>query len=255
MIETRVLTTDDWAHWRELRLLALTEAGYAFGSQLADWQGDGDREDRWRARLEVPGSYNVMVFDDGRAVGMAGGMPAGDGTVIELISMYVSPAGRGRGVGDLLMRAVEDWARGVGAATLRLSVVEGNTNARALYERSGFRATGELGDLMPDGVRREHVMDKSLRAVRLRVRLWARPGADEALNAYENAVLDLLPDHGGRLLERITGTGGPTEIQLIEFGDQAGYDGFLADERRLALAGQRDAAVARTEVDRVDERR
>ncbi|WP_433718687.1 hypothetical protein ACQP2Y_30745 [Actinoplanes sp. CA-051413] len=50
MVETLVLAPDDLI-WRELRLEALREAGYAFGSQLADWQGDGDREERWRARL------------------------------------------------------------------------------------------------------------------------------------------------------------------------------------------------------------
>jgi hypothetical protein len=42
-------------------------------------------------------------------------------------------------------------------------VAEGNQNAAALYRRKGFALTGELGDLMPDGVRREHVMAKSLR--------------------------------------------------------------------------------------------
>jgi ribosomal protein S18 acetylase RimI-like enzyme len=65
-------------------------------------------------------------------------------------------------VGDHLVQAVEQWARLVGAGMLRLSVVEGNRNAWALYERNGFRDTGELGDLMPDGVRREHIMTKSL---------------------------------------------------------------------------------------------
>ena len=43
-------------------------------------------------------------------------------------------------------------------------MVEGNENAWALYERHGFRATGELGDLMPDGIHREHVMTKTLTA-------------------------------------------------------------------------------------------
>ncbi|MFJ1458216.1 GNAT family N-acetyltransferase [Nocardia sp. N2S4-5] len=42
MIEMRVLTADNWMLWRELRLQALAEAPQAFGSRLADWQGDGD---------------------------------------------------------------------------------------------------------------------------------------------------------------------------------------------------------------------
>jgi ribosomal protein S18 acetylase RimI-like enzyme len=162
VIETRVLTEGDWEMWRELRLAALTEAAYAFGSQLADWQGDADREERWRGRLAIPHSYNMLVMLDGQPVGMASGVPADEDGVVELISMYVAPLGRGRGVGDHLVRAVEQWARQVGAGTLRLAVAEGNQNAWALYQRNGFRDTGELGDLMPDGVRQEHIMTKSL---------------------------------------------------------------------------------------------
>ncbi|MFG3576175.1 GNAT family N-acetyltransferase [Micromonospora chersina] len=162
MIETHVLTEGDWKMWRELRLAALAEAPYAFGSQLADWQGDGDREERWRARLAIPGSYNLVAILDGQPVGMASGVPTDQEGVVELISMYVAPVGRGRGVGDRLLHAVEQWARQVGAGTLRLAVVEGNRNAWALYQRNDFHDTGELGDLMPDGIRREHVMVKRL---------------------------------------------------------------------------------------------
>ncbi|RGC70797.1 Protease synthase and sporulation negative regulatory protein PAI 1 [Micromonospora sp. MW-13] len=162
MIRTRVLTEGDWQLWRELRLAALAEAAYAFGSRLADWQGDGDREERWRGRLAIPGSYNILALRDGQPVGVVSGVPTDRDGVVELISMYVSPVGRGRGVGDHLVRAVERWARQVGAGTLRLAVTEGNENAWALYRRNGFRDTGEPGDLMPDNVRREHVMAKSL---------------------------------------------------------------------------------------------
>ncbi|MFC7546972.1 hypothetical protein [Plantactinospora sp. GCM10030261] len=87
--------------------------------------------------------------------------------------------------------------------------------------------------------------------VQLCVLLWARPGAAEALIAYEDKVLALLGEHGGRVVRRARtgGTdGAPTEVQLIEFASRAGYDAFLADERRTALAGERDAAIARTEV-------
>lgn len=162
MIETRVLSEGDWKMWRELRLAALAEAAYAFGSQLADWQGDGDREERWRGRLSIPGSYNILAMLNGQPVGMASGMPTGQDGVVELISMYVAPAGRGRGVGDHLVRAIEQWARRIGSGTLRLAVVKGNSNAWALYQRHGFRDTGEPGDLLPDGVRREHILTKSL---------------------------------------------------------------------------------------------
>jgi ribosomal protein S18 acetylase RimI-like enzyme len=162
VIELRVLTPDDWPAWRELRLAALAEAPYAFGSRLADWEGDGDREQRWRDRLSIPGSYNVIAVLDGQQAGMASGVPAEDDGAAELISMWVSPAARGRAVADRLVRAVEDWARQAGAGVLKLAVTEGNQSAIALYRRCGFADTGELGDLMPDGVHREHVMAKTL---------------------------------------------------------------------------------------------
>lgn len=163
MLEVRILTPDDWPLWRELRLAALAEAPAAFGSRLADWQGDGDREERWRGRLELAGSHNLVVLLDGTPVGMASGVPAegADGEV-ELISMWVSPAARGRGVGDLLIERIAAWGASAGAHRLVLAVVPDNAAARALYRRNGFAETGELGDLMPDGVRRELIMARPL---------------------------------------------------------------------------------------------
>jgi ribosomal protein S18 acetylase RimI-like enzyme len=164
VIELRMLTADDWPVWRQLRLAALAEAPYAFGSRLADWQGDGDREQRWRDRLSLPGSYNVVALLDGQPAGMVSGVPTGDGRVVDLISMWVAPGARGRGVGDELVRAVERWARQARAALVQLSVADGNAAAAALYRRNGFVYTGEYGDLMADGVRRERVMAKALTA-------------------------------------------------------------------------------------------
>ena len=162
MIEILVLAPDDWATWRHLRLAALGEAPYAFGSQLADWAGEGDVEERWRGRLGIPGSHNVVAMLDGHGVGMASGVPTADVGVVELISMWVAPGARGRGVGDVLVRDVERWAQTIGARVLRLSVAEDNAQAAALYERHGFQHTGELGDMMPDGVHRERVMEKAV---------------------------------------------------------------------------------------------
>lgn len=91
--------------------------------------------------------------------------------------------------------------------------------------------------------------------VQLCVLLWARPGATEALVAYEDKVLALLGEHGGRVVQRArtAGTeGAPTEVQLIEFSSRAGYDSFMTDERRTALSAERDAAVARTDLYHVE---
>jgi GNAT superfamily N-acetyltransferase len=159
VIDLQAIGPDDWKAWRELRLAALQEAAFAFGSQYADWAGAP--EERWRQRLSEPGAYQVIATIDGTPAGMAGGFPDEDQTA-ELVSMWVAPAGRGKGVGNALMQAVEDWARSTGATTLRLSVVPGNDPAHNLYLRHGYVDTDEPGDLMADGVRRELVMRKPL---------------------------------------------------------------------------------------------
>ncbi|RZT20781.1 ribosomal protein S18 acetylase RimI-like enzyme [Kribbella sp. VKM Ac-2569] len=160
MVELNNVGPDDWKAWRELRLAALEEAPFAFGSQLADWINAP--EERWRERLSVPDAYQVIASIDGTPAGMAGSFIGEAPQTAELVSMWVAPAGRGKGVGNALMTAIEDWARGVGAATLELSVVPGNDPAHNLYLRHGYVDTDELGDLMPDGVRREIVMRKAL---------------------------------------------------------------------------------------------
>ena len=92
-------------------------------------------------------------------------------------------------------------------------------------------------------------------AVTLCVMLWARLGRDVELAAYEDDVLALLTDHGGRVLQRVRPTGGrdePTEVQLIQFPEEAAFDAFMVDERRAAMADRRDDAIERTEVLRVN---
>lgn len=87
------------------------------------------------------------------------------------------------------------------------------------------------------------------------VLLWARPGADKALAAYEDRVLALVPGHGGRVLQRARsdGAGGqPLEVQILEFPSQAALAAYMDDGRRTALAADRDRAVARTEVINVE---
>jgi ribosomal protein S18 acetylase RimI-like enzyme len=160
VIELRVLTSDDWAMWRELRIAALGEAPNAFNTRLADVQGDRDREKRWRARLELSGSHNLIAMLDGRPAGMASGVPTAEDGVAELISMWVSPAARGHGVGDELIAGVERWARRSRAQVLRLCVMRENERAIALYRRNGFADTDEQGD--HDGASRQLALVKKL---------------------------------------------------------------------------------------------
>jgi uncharacterized protein (DUF1330 family) len=81
--------------------------------------------------------------------------------------------------------------------------------------------------------------------------LWARPGTEDGLIAYEDRVLRIVPEHGGRVLQRARGSaaaGQPLEIQLLEFPSAQALDAFMTDDRRQSLAGQRDQVIAKTEI-------
>ncbi|UED84733.1 GNAT family N-acetyltransferase [Streptomyces profundus] len=160
MVTLKVLTTDDAPLWLALRRAALTDAPCAFRARLADW--DVGEEERWRARLALPGAHHLAALLDGRPVGTASGLPGAAG-VRELRSLWVDSAARGLGVGGRLIEAVETWALESGGATLRLTVLAGNEPAIARYLRHGFTATGRPGAALPDGRAGEQAMAKVLR--------------------------------------------------------------------------------------------
>jgi uncharacterized protein (DUF1330 family) len=82
--------------------------------------------------------------------------------------------------------------------------------------------------------------------------LWASPGRTQQLAEYEDRVLRRLAPYGARLLTRVSSLeGGPTEVQVLEFPSEAALEEFQNDPERLALAGLRADAIARTEMSRV----
>jgi GAF domain-containing protein len=93
--------------------------------------------------------------------------------------------------------------------------------------------------------------------VNLCVLLWAHEGRETDLSAHEDQVLGLLAEHDGHVIQRartVTGKGDdsePTEVQFLRFASETALDGYMHDDRRAALADQRDAAIAMTEVLRV----
>ncbi len=148
-VALRILAADEWQVFREIRLEALREAPYAFGSTFESWQGGGDTEQRWRERLtNVP--FNVIAYFGGKPAGMVSGVRCDVGAEIELISMWVAPFARGKGVAIALVNAVLEWADAQQIEKVSLRVMEGNTRAKAFYLRRGFVDTGEAHSA-PDG--------------------------------------------------------------------------------------------------------
>lgn len=131
---------------RALRLHALADAPTAFGSTLA--REEAFPESVWHERAAGGAAGNERITfiaeRDARWIGLTTGLaddPDTDGPV--LVGMFVDATERRHRVGLALVEAVIGWARSRGDSHLSLWVTATNTAAIALYERSGFRATGE----------------------------------------------------------------------------------------------------------------
>jgi GNAT superfamily N-acetyltransferase len=142
MVLVRATTLADWQALRDIRLQGLRDAPDAFGSTYA--RESAFAESVWRQRATRDGSFIAFIPEasSSGAAGLAGGFQEAAG-VVELVSMFVRPQARGRGVGEALIDAVAGWARDKNATSVHLWVTETNKHARRLYERCGFTATDE----------------------------------------------------------------------------------------------------------------
>jgi len=148
MVMVREVDADEWQVLRDVRLAALSEAPYAFGSTHA--REAPFAEEQWRGRLSPERSVTFFAeAADGMAPAGLAGVYIADGAA-DLVSMWVRPAARGLGVGQALVGAAASWAKAREYDTLYLWVTETNTVARRLYERCGFTATGERQELPSD---------------------------------------------------------------------------------------------------------
>lgn len=170
-LRVRSLGPDDWQVWRDVRLAALAQAPEAFGSTLA--QEQSRTEAQWRDWLHPDRGLKAVALsgNDGHASGNAVSETAGlvGGWVPDpgipaavLFSMWVRPSARGRGIGDLLVVSVLDWALRQRYASISLTVVDGNERAARLYARHGFRLTGQTVPHPNDPAVVERIMERVL---------------------------------------------------------------------------------------------
>jgi GNAT superfamily N-acetyltransferase len=89
-----------------------------------------------------PTSADIPVFlvarRDGDPVGCGGLRPIEPG-LVEVKRMYVRPGERGNGFGRLILEALEEEARALGAARVVLETGVAQPESISLYERSGYR--------------------------------------------------------------------------------------------------------------------
>ncbi|WP_418002038.1 GNAT family N-acetyltransferase [Mycobacterium sp. PDNC021] len=89
------------------------------------------------AELGPPHGVYLAGYLDGRPVCGGGLKRLPDGTC-EIKRMYVAPEARGQGVARILLRALEEAARGLGYAVARLDTGSRQPHAQRLYESEGY---------------------------------------------------------------------------------------------------------------------
>lgn len=156
---------DDGRRLKEVRLRALLTDPDAFGASYEDAASHGD--DHWEERATAAASGNeqfiAIAEDGGRVVGMVGAYTPQDASHLRhLVSTWVAPEARGKGLGSELVVSVVEWARTTGASEVTLWVVDGNRPAIALYEGAGFVPTGERQPLPSNPSLVESLMSLSL---------------------------------------------------------------------------------------------
>lgn len=139
-----------------MRLAALQEAPYAFGSTYE--REIEAPEQRWRHGLKDRTRFIAKV--EGVVAGTVSGGDGDSTGVAAMTAMWVDPRFRRHGVGDLLVKTVMEWARSARYDQMFLWVTDGNDNAERLYERNGFVRTGADQEVRPG--RLEYEMSREL---------------------------------------------------------------------------------------------
>ena len=141
MIDVRQLQPGEWQLHRSIRLAALADAPYAFGSTYE--REIAFTESKWRERAssgaEGKGSICIIAVDGDQGVGIAGGIThRDDARVSQLVSMWVHADHRGTDVAARLVAQVEVWAFDRGSERIVCGVTPGNDRAARFYQRMGF---------------------------------------------------------------------------------------------------------------------
>ncbi|WIE76647.1 GNAT family N-acetyltransferase [Curtobacterium sp. MCSS17_007] len=116
-------------------------------------QGTYSRKRTPAAEFEPPNGVFVVAYDEvgGTSVALGCGglrrIPDDDGDVrFEVKHVYVSPAGRGRGVATAVMDALERAAREFGATSVVLDTNDSLVAAGAMYRGRGYQRVEPFND-------------------------------------------------------------------------------------------------------------
>jgi ribosomal protein S18 acetylase RimI-like enzyme len=163
-VQIRQIRADEGLKNREIRLRMLSDSPAAFHSTYDAALTFPD--EHWRdltvAAAHAEERICYVAEDAERWSGTASGVLALDGSMVEIVSVWVDPAYRGQGVATALIEPVIAWGIQQGATRATLWVHDQNETAIKLYERLGFERTGRRQVFGAAGDRVRFMMARSL---------------------------------------------------------------------------------------------
>jgi GNAT superfamily N-acetyltransferase len=139
---------EQWEMLKDVRLRALSDAPYAFGTTFEE--AKKRPSSRWQSdaldHATQPGRAYFLAYAKGIPSGMAGCYRPELDTA-HLTAMWVAPEVRPTNLGVHIVNAAVKWAQSYGTTTLEAWVSEDNVGARAFYQKIGFKETKETEPL------------------------------------------------------------------------------------------------------------
>ena len=163
-IRLEKVTPSNLALFKSTRLRALEESPAAFGSTYARESQLSDSE--WLARAQNwDGARGIgfLAVEGDAACGIAGSIiDQSDPARALLVSMWVAPTHRRRGLGQMLVEKIARWLAARNVCTLTLMVTSPNQPAMRFYEELGFARTGRTEPYPNDPALIEYEMSRAI---------------------------------------------------------------------------------------------
>ena len=134
--DIRVMGGDDWPAVRQIYSEGIATGNATFETVVPEW-AKWDSGHVQNCRLVAEGSQRILAW---AALSPVSGRCAYSG--VAEVSVYVSSAARGRGVGKILLQSLIEQSERCGIWTLQAGIFPENVASLAVHQSCGFRQVG-----------------------------------------------------------------------------------------------------------------
>jgi GNAT superfamily N-acetyltransferase len=116
-----------------------------------DREMPAERETHWHTRFDelAAGAGEALIaMQDDRPIGFVCLVAPDENGSVLVDNLHALPGAKGSGLGTAMLTVAAQWARGRGATSMHLFVLEPNVAAIGFYESRGWRLAGPEDDIM-----------------------------------------------------------------------------------------------------------